>query len=78
MIAKGNPWQLKLRPKDGALHFDSNGNMLYVGEQDENGRIGSRWAMWCRSMIGHGISDVTRSFEGNPYGGGIRLQGLKG
>jgi hypothetical protein len=36
----GNPWKLKIKPKDGALHFDTNGNMLYVAEEDENG---SRW-----------------------------------
>jgi hypothetical protein len=40
MIAKGNPSKLKIKPKNGALHFDTDSNMLFAGEEDERG---ARW-----------------------------------
>jgi hypothetical protein len=55
MITKGSPWKLKLKPKDGALHFDTNGNVLYAAE-DEN----ARWialGMLCRLISDPGISE---------------------
>jgi len=77
MIANGNPWQLKLKPKEGALHFDTNANMLYVGEQDENG---SRWV-----AMGHVVQvdeprwnkPIDPKLEGHPFVGGVRLLGVK-
>jgi hypothetical protein len=45
MIAKGSPWKLKIKPKAGVLHFDTDGNLLFVGEEDERG---ARW-----TVLGH-------------------------
>jgi hypothetical protein len=79
MIANGNPWRLKIKPKDGALYFDTNGNMLYAAEQDENGD--ARWI-----ALGHVVPiDAPRcnqridpKVDGNPYGDSMRLLGVKG
>jgi hypothetical protein len=78
VIAKGNPWQLKRKPTDGALHFDINANMLYAsGESDERG---VRWA-----CLGHVVPiDPPRwncalhpKLEGIPYSQGAPLRGFE-
>jgi len=56
MIARGNPWELKRQPKNGALHFDTNGNMLYAGEETSAGHAGSLWVMLCHSKHRAGVS----------------------
>jgi hypothetical protein len=78
MITKGSPWKLKLKPKDGALHFDANGNMLYAAEEDENG---SHWV-----ALGHVVPVDERPWDkrldpkidGKPFRDSMRLQGVKG
>jgi hypothetical protein len=77
MIANGSPWALKIKPKDGALHFDTSGNMLYAAEEDENGL---RWI-----PLGHVVPVDQRPWnkrldpklEGRPYADSRRLQGVK-
>jgi hypothetical protein len=48
MIAKGSPAKLKHKPKNGALHFDTDANLLFVGEEDERG---ARWV-----CLGHVVA----------------------
>jgi hypothetical protein len=77
MIGKGSPWELKVRLKEGALHFDTNANMLYACEQDQNGN--ARWI-----AMGHVVpievprwnKPIDPKLQGNPYGG-VRLLGVK-
>jgi hypothetical protein len=76
VIAKGNPWELKRKPTDGALHFDTNANMLYAGESDERG---ARWV-----CLGHCVpvdpprwNEPIPKVKGYPYPQGPRLQGVE-
>jgi len=75
MIAKGSPWELKRKPTDGALHFDTNANMLYAAEVDARG---ARWV-----ALGHVVpvnppswNEPIPKLAGKPYGQ-VRLQGVE-